>query len=85
MPGRDRQVALEDVRSLFVASDPGGGRDSARPFADAQLRLCGQHELRIDQNVALGDLAVRIADKLNVPLRRRVCNCDFRPAAESPA
>ena len=42
--------------------------DSARAFAGAKLGTRRQHQLGIDQDVALGHVAVRIGDKLDLPV-----------------
>jgi hypothetical protein len=79
-------------RRRVVHRPGGGGRvrartqrgDSARALTRAEVWIRWQQQFGVDQDVALGDFAVRIRQELDVPLA--VCVLDWRAslAEEAP-
>jgi hypothetical protein len=57
--------------------------DAARPFAEAELGTCWQHERGVDQKVTFVDVAVRIAEKLDIPIDPGILNAGLSMAEES--
>ena len=53
--------------------------DPARPLAYAEFELRRQQQLRVDEDVALLQLVVGVAQKLDVPVHSRVLHVGIRP------
>ena len=85
--GRSRRLFARPNRSLLRCRPFAdvGRRNPARALADAKLRLRRQHELGVNQNVALGELAIRIGDELDMPLSRGRLYLRTRLAEEASA
>ena len=77
--GRSRRGDLFAARGPVAAAH---GGDSAGPLTDTELRIRRQHEVGMDQNVALVlKLVVGVAEKLHVPARSGVL--EWRAASVS--
>ena len=48
--------------------------DEASTFANTQVGTCGQHKLRIDEDVAFRHVAVGIGQQFDIPTVVRVFN-----------
>ena len=57
-------------------------RDSAGSLADAEIGPRRQHELGIDEQIALVHVAVRVGQELDLPVGRGVANLRLRVADE---
>src|SRR5262249_2068799 len=66
--GRGRRRGFDGFLAARRRLSDAAGRDTPGPLSRSQLRLRRQQQLRVDENIALGEFAVGIRKELDAPL-----------------